>query len=217
MPVPDGAPVATSLLRARCALRRWRPPFPRRWPPLPTMPRLLPEPLRVRVLPLRSLPPGPPRDAVRRFPRLADSRSRPLIPQSIPARPARESTLQPHAFLLRAPRRGHLLPILLRRRRARPLPLQFPALRYCLRESGQPPGNLPRALSPSEKLALPQRPFLSGARRLLRPRLKRSRAALHKLQPAPRAHVAHEVVRLRQTSARHRESSPQSTREAHVP
>src|SRR6266446_6438982 len=214
MPVPDGALAATSPPEQDCALRRWRLPFRRQWPLLPTMPRLLPEPLRVRALPLRSLPPGPPPDAVRRLPRQADSKSRPLIPQSIPARPGRESTLQPRAFLLRAPRRGRLPPILLRRRRARLLPLRFPALRYCPRESGwsesgSSPGNLPRALSP-ERLALRRGAFLSAARRLPKPRLKRSRAALRKLQPAPRAHVVHGAVPPPQTSARHRESFPQS-------
>src|SRR5713101_3567244 len=216
MLAPDAAPAAISPPQARCALRRWRPPFPRRWPPLPTMPRLLPEPLRVRALPLRSLPPGPPPDAVRRLPRQADSKSRPLIPQSIPARPGRESTLQPRAFLLRAPRRGRLLPILLRRRRARLLPLRFPALRYCRREFGQPPENLPRALSPPGKREMQRGPFLSGVRKLPKPRLKRPRAALRKLQPAPRAHVVHGAVPTPQTSARHRESFPQSKREGYV-
>src|SRR2546425_3298002 len=214
MPVPDGAPAAISPQQARCALRRWRPPFRRQWPPLPTTPRLLPEPLRVRALPLRSLPPGPPRDAVRRLPRQAESKSRPPNPQSIPSRPGRESTLQPRAFLLRAPRRGRLLPILLRRRRARLLLLRFPALRYCPRESGwsesgSSPGNLPRALFP-ERLALRRGAFLSAARRLPKPRLKRSLAALRKLQPAPHAHVVHGAVPTPQTSARHRESFPQS-------
>src|SRR5580765_2210522 len=216
MPVPDVAPVATSLLRARCALRRWRPPFPRRWLPLPTMPRLLPEPLRVRVLPLRSLLAEPPLDAVPHFPRLADSRSRSLIPQSIPARPGRGLTLQPRAFLLRAPRRERLLLILLRRRRDRLLPLQFPALRYCRRESVCSPGDLPRALF-REKWTGGLRTFLSVARRLPEPRLKLSPEVLRKLQPAPRAHAAHEVAPSRQTSARHRESFPQLKPEPDVP